>query len=139
MVLLYRFAGSPAVTGSCPFKDVKASEWYYDAVVWATQNGIANGMSSTEFAPNASVTREQTAAFMYRYASFIGRDTSARADLADFPDANKISAYALEPLSWAVASGLITGSSENGKTYLLPVGTTTRAQYATIIYRFLEK
>ena len=139
VVLLYRIAGSPAVTGTCPFKDVKAGQWYYDAVVWATQNGIANGVSSTSFAPDASVTREQTAAFMYRYASFIGRDTSARADLADFPDANKISAYALEPLSWAVASGLITGSGENGKTYLLPVGTTTRAQYATIIYRFLEK
>jgi len=139
VVLLYRIAGSPEVTGECPFKDVAKGQWYYDAVVWATQNGIANGMSATQFAPMASVTREQTAAFMYRYANFVGRDTSARAELSDFPDANNISAYALEPFSWAVASGLINGSSENGKTYLMPVGTTTRAQYASIIYRFLEK
>ena len=67
------------------------------------------------------------------------RDTTARAELGSFPDGAKVSGYAVEPMSWAVASGLITGSNENGKTYLLPVGTTTRAQYATIIYRFLEK
>jgi|GEM_PF-3345454 len=139
VVLLYRIAGSPAVTGDCPFNDVAKGQWYYDAVVWATQNSIANGMSPTQFAPMASVTREQTAAFMFRYANFVGRDTSARAELSDFPDGAKVSGYAIEPMRWAVASGLITGSKENGKTYLLPIGTTTRAQYATIIYRFLEK
>ena len=139
VVLLYRMEGSPAVSGSCPFQDVDPARWYYSAIVWATQNGIANGMSATEFAPDASVTREQTATFLYRYANMIGRDVTGRADVALFPDADKISAYAMNALSWAVDAGMITGSLDNGVTYLAPKGTTTRAQYATIAYRFLEK
>ena len=139
VVLLYRIEGSPAVSGECPFQDVQPGIWYYDAVLWATQNGVANGMSATEFAPNVSVTREQTATFLYRYANKIGRDVTSRADLSLFPDAEQISGYAVDALSWAVSVGMINGSQENGATYLMPRGTTTRAQYATIIYRFLEK
>ena len=139
VVLLYRIEGSPVVSGECPFQDVKQGTWYYDAVLWATQNGIANGVSATKFAPDDSVTREQTAAFMFRYANKIGRDVTPRADLSTFPDANKISGYAVDALAWAVAVGMINGSLEGDVTYLLPIGTTTRAQYASIIYRFLEK
>lgn len=139
VVLLYRIEGSPAVSGECPFRDVQPGIWYYDAVLWATQNGVANGISATEFAPNVSVTREQTATFLYRYANKIGRDVTGRADLSLFPDAEQISGYAVEALSWAVSVGMINGSQEDGVTYLMPRGTTTRAQYATIIYRFLEK
>lgn len=139
VVLLYRIEGSPAVSGECPFQDVQPGIWYYDAVLWATQNGVANGISATEFAPNVSVTREQTATFLYRYANKIGRDVTSRADLSLFPDAEQISGYAVDALSWAVSVGMINGSQEDGVTYLMPRGTTTRAQYATIIYRFLEK
>lgn len=139
VALLYRIEGSPAVTSPSPFKDVKASDWFAEAVIWAAENGIAYGVSETEFDPEASVTREQTAAFLFRYATKIGRDTTARADLSSFPDGAKVSGYAVDAIAWAVAKGIISGSLENGVAYLMPTGTTTRAQYASIIYRFLEK
>ncbi|MBP3413542.1 MAG: S-layer homology domain-containing protein [Oscillospiraceae bacterium] len=139
VTILYRIEGSPEVNATSPFEDVKPGVWYHDAITWAASNGIANGVSATRFAPDRSVTREQTAAFLYRYAERIGRDISPRADLAIFPDASQVSGYAKEYISWAVATGLITGVGRNGVAYLMPIGTTTRAQYSTIVYRFLVK
>ena len=138
VVLLYRIEGSPAVSGDIPFEDVPTGKWYSDAILWAHQNGIANGTTATRFEPFTSVTRQQTAAFMFRYAQVIGRDVSARADLSSFPDADRVSGYAVDAVSWAVAEGIIQGVAGDGAAYLRPKGTTTRAQYATIIYRFLE-
>lgn len=137
-VLLYRMAGEPAVSGNSPFVDVPAGIWYTDAVVWAYQNNIVKGISETQFAPNSSVTRQQTAVLLYRFAAFNGEDVSARTDLSLFIDAAKVDGYAVEAMSWAVAEGIINGVAENGTVYLQPQGTTTRAQYATIIYRYLE-
>ena len=135
ITILYRLAGQPASSGDSPFQDVRPSDWFSPAVAWAVTHGIANGTSATAFSPNAIITREQLAAFLYRYAQDQGYDTSARADLSGYSDAGLVSSYATEALSWANATGLITGTTG---TTLSPQGSATRAQVATILSRFCQ-
>ena len=135
ITILYRLAGQPASSGDSPFQDVRPSDWFSPAVAWAVTHGIANGTSATAFSPNAIITREQLAAFLYRYAQDQGYDTSARADLSGYSDAGLVSSYATEALSWANATGLITGTTA---TTLSPQGSATRAQVATILSRFCQ-
>ena len=135
VTMLYRLEGEPAVTAECPFDDVDAGDYYHDAVVWASENGIVNGISDTEYAPNANITREQLAAMMNRYAEFKGYDVSASTSLDGFADADDVSDYAVEALEWAVAEELVNGMGDNT---VAPQGTATRAQVATIFQRFIE-
>lgn len=132
VTVLHRMEGTPA-GGSQPFADVAAGAYYADAVAWAADKGIVAGMSATTFAPSASITREQMAAILYRYAQFKGFDVTGRADLTAFADAASISAYAKESISWANAEGLISG---RGAAELAPQGTATRAEAASILVRF---
>ena len=134
VTILYRLAGEPDVSGDVSFTDVEPGLWYTDAVLWAAQKGIVNGISETEFAPSGDLTREQLATVLYRYAESMGYDVSAQADLSGFPDAGDIQDYATEALSWAVAEGLLQGFEDDS---LQPGGTATRAQIATILMRFL--
>lgn len=136
--VLYRMEGSPAVSGNMPFGDVAGERYYYSAVLWASQNGIVNGVSADSFAPDDVITREQMAAILYRYASYKGYDTSAVANLITYPDAMEISSYAVTALSWANAEGLITGTTSGEQVLLNPKGEATRAQVATILMRFTE-
>lgn len=131
--VLYSMSGKPEVTGEMQFNDVKSSDWYYDAVLWAAQNGIAAGMGQNTFAPNSDVTREQAAALMKKAAEKMGEDTSARADLSKYTDANLISDWAEEAVSWAAASGIMVGMTE---TTLAPQSNATRAQVAQIMMSF---
>ena len=133
VTILYRQAGSPAVTGGAAFTDVAAGTWYTDAVAWASANGIVSGYGEGKFGPNDPITREQMAAILCRYAGYRGMDVTKRADLSAFADAGQVSDYALETMRWAVAEGLITGTSE---TTLSPAGSATRAQAALILMRF---
>ena len=137
VTILYRMEVEPeAVRTFNTFSDVSRSDWYGEAVEWAAANGIVNGYSDGRFGPNDPITREQLAAILYRYASFKGFDVS-KADttsLAGYPDAAKVSGYAVPAVQWAVGKGLINGVS--GK--LAPQSTATRAQVAAIIHRFLE-
>lgn len=135
VTVLYRLAGQPAADWANPFWDVPASAWFHDAVTWAWENDITGGVSSTHFGAGNAVTREQLAAFLYRYAQDQGYDTSARADLSGYSDAGLVSSYATEALSWANATGLITGTTG---TTLSPQGSATRAQVATILSRFCQ-
>ena len=135
VTVLYRLAGQPAADWENPFWDVPASAWFHDAVTWAWENDITGGVSSTHFGAGNAVTREQLAAFLYRYAQDQGYDTSARADLSGYSDAGLVSSYATEALSWANATGLITGTTA---TTLSPKGSATRAQVATILSRFCQ-
>ena len=135
VTVLYRLAGQPAADWANPFWDVPASAWFHDAVTWAWENDITGGVSSTHFGAGNAVTREQLAAFLYRYAQDQGYDTSARADLSGYSDAGLVSSYATEALSWANATGLITGTTA---TTLSPKGSATRAQVATILSRFCQ-
>ena len=134
VTILYRLEGEPEVSGTSGFTDVEADIWYTDAVAWAAQNGIVNGVSDTEFAPGDDITREQLAAILYRYAACQGYDVSQRADLSGFGDASSISGYAQEALSWAHAQGLVLGFEDGS---LRPQGTASRAQIAAVLMRFL--
>ena len=132
--ILYRLAGQPDVSGDLPFTDVAAGQWYTDAVLWAAQNGIVNGLGENTFAPMNTLTREQLVTMLYRYAEAEGYDVSAAADLSGYPDAGKVQPYAQEAMTWAVAEGIVEGMDGN----LNPAGHATRAQIATILMRFCE-
>ena len=132
VAILYRMEGSPAVAPGA-FTDVSADMYYAPAVAWASANGIVNGYSDGAFRPGAAITREQLAAFLYRYARYKGGDVSGRADLSAYGDAAGIAGYAVEAMAWANAAGLINGTSQ---TTLSPRGTATRAQAAVILTRF---
>lgn len=135
VTILYRLEGEPRVTGSSGFTDVASGAWYADAVTWAAANGIVNGVSDTEFAPNTDITREQLAAILFRYAEYKGYNVSGRDSLTGYTDRGSISAYALDAMRWAVDEGLITGMTD---TTIEPQGTATRAQCAAMLMRFIE-
>ena len=135
VTILYRLEGEPAVTGQSGFTDVEPDTWYTDAVTWAAEEGVVNGVSETQFAPGNNITREQLATILFRYAQAKGYDVSPRADLSGFPDAGDILPYAQEAMAWAVAEGLLQGFEDDT---LRPQGNATRAQIATILMRFCE-
>ena len=136
VTVLWRLEGKPVPEVQETFSDVESGTWYADAVSWAAENGIVNGVGAGKFDPNGNVTREQIAAIMLRYAESKGYDTAQRADISVYPDASSVSAYAVEAISWANAAGIISGSNENGRVLLLPQGNATRAQVATILMRY---
>ena len=135
VTILYRLEGEPAVSGDLPFTDVEAGIWYTDAILWAAQNNIVNGVSDTEFAPGDDLTRQQLVTILYRYAEAKGYDVSASADLSGYPDADQVQDYAQPAMAWAVAENIIQGM-EDGT--LKPAGNASRAQIATILMRFCE-
>lgn len=132
VTILYRLAGSPAA-GSASFTDVAKGQWYADGVAWASANGVVSGYPDGSFRPNDTITREQMAAILYQYARIQGKLDDSRADLSIFADLDSLSAYAKEPMSWAVAQGLFSGVSADT---LAPGGSTTRAQAAVILTAF---
>lgn len=133
VTILYRMEGSPQGAGWGPFTDVTPGAYYAQPIAWAAWNGIVNGITSTTFAPDRNVTREQMAAILYRYTAWKGWDVSQQGNLFQFTDWQKVQTYARTPLAWAVASGLIQGK-ENQR--LDPGGPATRAEVATILQRF---
>lgn len=135
VTILYRLEGSPAVTGTSAFVDVPVGQWYTDAVNWAAANQIVKGTSATTFAPNDSITREQMAAILYRYAQYKGYDVTKKADLSGYSDNGQVSAYAKDALAWANAAKLINGVTN---TTLAPQGNATRAQVSAILHRFCD-
>lgn len=135
VTILYRLEGSPAVTGTSAFVDVPAGQWYTDAVNWAAANQIVKGTSATTFAPNDSITREQMAAILYRYAQYKGYGVTKKADLSGYSDNGQVSAYAKDALAWANAAKLINGVTN---TTLAPQGNATRAQVSAILHRFCD-
>lgn len=134
VTILYRYEGSPAASGSS-FQDVPSGQYYTDAVAWAARHGVVNGYNTTQFGPNDTITREQMAAILYRYAQYKGLDISGRADLSRYSDGNQISAYAKDAMSWANHQAFINGVA----AYTLqPGGFASRAQVATILMRFCQ-
>ena len=134
VTILYRLEGQPAVSGDLPFTDVETGTWYTNAVLWAAQNGIVNGVTDTTFAPGDEITRQQLVTILYRYAEAKGYDVSASADLSGYPDAGQVQDYAQPAMAWAVAEGIVEGMDGN----LNPAGNASRAQIATILMRFCE-
>lgn len=141
--ILYRIEGCPDVSGLTePFTDVEDDDWYADAVVWAYSTDIVKGTSETTYSPKVDITREQIAAMLYRYAEYKGDDVSIgeNTNLLSYPDAEKISDYAIPAMQWAIDEGLIQGIPADNDTVLLaPKDNATRAQIAEILMRFLTK
>ena len=137
--VLYNAAGKPLFDGESHFEDVSSQDWHAKAVAWAAAQGITTGRTDTHFAPTDSVTREELAALLIRYALSGLADLSAIQDapvLTDFPDAGQISGWAEETLSQALASGLISGRTDGT---LDPKGTATRAELAQMLINLLEE
>lgn len=137
VTVLYRLEKSPAVTGASKFTDVPVGQWYSDAVAWAAANKIVNGYDETTFGPMNAVTREQMAAILFRYEQVKGlENVTLEENLNRFPDQNKISAYAIPALQWAVGQKIINGNADGT---LDPTGTATRAQVAQIFTNLLNQ
>ena len=136
--VLWRLEGSPAVSGGEVFRDVSSDAWCAGAVRWAAKEGIVQGYRDGRFDPGAAVTRQQTAAILYRYALYKGMDVRVGEDtnILSFTDAFTVSEYAVPAMQWACGSGVMNGKSQNGGMILAPRDTTTRAQMAAMIARF---
>lgn len=129
--VLYRQAGSPAVTGTSTFPDLK-DDWYADAVAWAQEAKVVIGDDKGLFRPDDDVTREEMVTMLYRFAASQNMDTTTTGDLSNFTDASSVQSYATEPMTWAVGNGIILGMGNNE---LAPRESATRAQFAAITAR----
>ncbi len=137
VTVLYRMAGEPEVTGESKFIDVVKGSYYEKAVIWAEENGIVNGISDTEFAPNSKITREQMSAIMLRFAEYKEYDVSVGEDtnILSYEDFEQVSEYAIPSMQWAVGTGLMKGKTDST---LNPTQVTTRAEVATLLQRFVQ-
>ena len=135
---LYRLEGEPAPAKATSFDDVVPDSEFADAISWAKENAIVNGINEREFAPESNITREQIAAIMYRYATFKGYPASdfVNTDISRFSDAKDVSAYAELAMRYVVGSGLINGKTEHT---LNPKDNITRAEISAVLERFIKK
>lgn len=132
--VLANLEGASASDGNS-FSDVPDNAWYADAVSWAATVGVTNGFEDGTFRPNDSLTREQMAAMLYNYAAYKGYDLTAVGDLSQFADADQISAWAEDVVSWAVGADILHGM---GNDMLSPTGTATRAEVAAVLANYCE-
>lgn len=136
VTMLYRIAGEPGVGASGNFSDNTGNTWYTNAVKWTAQKGLAKDFIKGKFDPNKHLTREQMITIMYHYHKSTGKSTDLAGNLNEFKDANQISAYAQNPMKWAVKAGIIQG---NEQKKLNPTAKVTRAEVAAIIQRFNQR
>lgn len=136
VTMLYRMAGSPALDSlDTAFVDVPADSFYGAAVKWAVSSGITNGVSSTAFAPERSISRQEMMTMLWRYAKNVEhRDVSASGDLTQFTDGTTVAGWAKDAMSWALAEGLLTGYPDGT---VQPETCAVRAQAAAIFCRYL--
>ena len=139
VMILYNLSGDTTDYSKyyVPFTDVKPGTWYYNAVAWGYDKDIVAGMTTTTFAPDGLITREQMAVLLYGYTEkYAPAYLGGAASLNSFPDAASVSNWAYAAMSWAVGNGLISGIASNGADYLAPSGGATRAQIAAIMMRY---
>ena len=133
--MLYRIAGTPAAEAESTYSDVKTGDWYYNAVVWATEAGVVNGMGDGTFAPNDNITRQEMATMLYRLAK---AEKVEEDKLASFPDAESVADWAKDAMNWAVSTEIVNGSTHDDKVnYLDPTATALRCQAAAVACRYL--
>lgn len=136
VTILWRMENEPAAKHGCPFADVRRGSYYEQAIAWASENGIVTGFDASTFAPDRTITREQLAAILFRFAAYRGMDAvTLRENLSSFQDQAAISAYAVSALNWAVGEGLMQGTGDK----LEPTGSATRAQVAAMLRRFIQR
>lgn len=134
VTVLWRAMGCPDAGNDQPFEDVKPTDYYSAAIVWANTEGIANGIDTAHFAPDAPITREQAATMMFRLATRLGADSGMRAELGEFVDYTAVSEYSAEALRWALAEGLLRGYED---ATLRPAANATRAECAALMLRLV--
>ena len=138
VTILWRMCEEPAAAKAADFKDTQ-DQWAKDAIAWAAENGIVNGIGEGLFAPNAPVTREQLVTIFHRFCrECLGMETAEKQVLSSFPDASQVSEWAAEAMQWGVAVKLISGVGTQNGPILQPQGSATRAQIAKIILNFFE-
>ncbi len=139
--VLHKMNGEAEVEYTDKFPDVTQGDWFKNPVLWAAEKEIVTGYTGTSmFGPNDTVTREQMATMMYRYAkNFKKYEVSEDGDYSSFPDAENVQIFARDAMKWAVKEGIITGKTIDGVLCLDPQGSANRAECATIIQRFMEK
>ena len=135
VTVLYRYEGEPSITAESLFRDVLSGQWYSDAVIWASEKGIVEGYGDELFGPEDDVTRQQVATILMRYAKWKNLDVTATKELSEYSDAGEIADWALAAMKWANAEGIMTGRTP---TTLVPNGSTTRAEIAALLMRFVE-
>ena len=124
VTVLWRAEGQPTASSAASFTDAASDSWYSSAVAWAVENGIVNGTSDTTFSPDKSVTRQEIAAILQRYAKYKGADITQTADLSAYTDNTSVASWASDAMAWAVNKGVITGATS---TTLAPSANATRA------------
>lgn len=135
--ILWNLEGKPTAGETVTFIDVADDAWYADAVMWAVTENLIFGESNKTFLPDDTITREQLAAVLHRYAQYKEYDTTIgeNTNILSYDDAYDISEYAIASVQYAVGSGLMKGKAENT---LNPKDDVTRAETAQILYRFIE-
>ena len=136
VTMLYRMENEPNISAAGTFSDVKAGQWYTEAVEWAAEHDIVEGVGDGKFAPDLAITREQLATILYRYASYEREQLSVGGtDLEQFRDESKVSSWATDAMVWAVHNEIMQGAGG----YLSPKDTATRAQAAAMFCRMMDK
>ena len=133
--MLYRIAGTPAAEAESTYSDVKAGDWYYDAVVWATEAGVVNGMGDGTFAPNDNITRQEMAKILDGYDKLGGKTADGITEKLTYTDVDAIGEWALESVTYCTAAGYLAGS--NGA--FNPKGTATRAMGAKVLMNMTKE
>ncbi len=136
--VLYRIEGSPAIRFENRFSDVVSGRYYSSAIIWAYQKGIVNGYADGSFGVDDNITREQIAKMLKYYSDLKGYTTNTLVDINNFPDAAEVSGWAVDPIRWAVGSGMMNGKNIGGTYYLDPKGEATRAECAAMLTRFMK-
>jgi len=138
VTVLYRMQTAvPSIAYANPFDDVDDGMWYADAVKWAYHNDIVSGYGGGKFGPNDNITREQMATILFNYAKFAGIDVSVgeNTNILSYNDAFDVSEWAIPAFQWATGAGVVGGKPGG---LLDPKGGATRAEFATVLMRFLE-
>ena len=134
--ILYQVAGQPE-SGISHYSDVPDDSWCYAAVSWASSNGILTGSGST-FDPERAPARQELAAALYRFAQYSKLDTSPRADLSSYADADQVASWARAGMEWSVSVGLLAGHSSGDEMLLSPSETVTRAEFSAVLRTLCE-
>ncbi|MBQ7090109.1 MAG: S-layer homology domain-containing protein [Clostridia bacterium] len=138
VTVLHRMEGSPAPQADAGFSDVGSNAWFTEAINWAYETELVNGVGGNRFAPDEPITRAQLATILLRFDQRQNPGEPELATLDGFADGENVPAWAKTALQWAVREGLVNGVPKGGATYVDFDGSATRAQVATVLMRYIE-
>lgn len=137
VLILYRLAGEPVVSGSMPYSDVSAKAYYYNSALWASQKGIMDSVvTGNKYDPSGAITRQDFAKILFNYTKAMGVSTANNGDISGYVDASQVSANTRDGVIWAVANGYITSDSSTVRQ-ISPARAANRAEIVTLLHRYL--